>query len=291
MLKEYLTSIADSIRAKLGTSEKINAQSYADKISEVYDVGYAKGAEEGGGGGINPEWTDWRYFSYMNSRNSLVANLKYNDTKNGTTFESMLYMCDSLTEIPPIDVSSGTSFMNMFYNCSAITALPELNTSRGKSFKTTFRGCTSLQYISGSLDTRSSTNFNGAFHTCRALIEISLTDTSKGTDFGAMCYNCDKLETISKLNLTSMTNTKMVNMFYNCTALTNVVFEGTLPITTNITVFSQSPKLTVDSLMSFINALTNTGTATYTVTIGSTNLAKLTDEQKAIATAKNINLA
>lgn len=45
--------------------------------------------------------------------------------------------------------------------------------------------------------------------------------------------------------------------------------------------------------MSFINALSdNTGVATtYTVTIGSANLAKLTEEQKAVATAKNIKLA
>ncbi len=80
-------------------------------------------------------------------------------------------------------------------------------------------------------------------------------------------------------------------MFYNCTALENVTFEGTIPVRGNMSVFSYSNKLTVKSLMSFINALTNmSDTATYTITIGSTNLAKLTEEQIQIATDKRITL-
>ena len=80
-------------------------------------------------------------------------------------------------------------------------------------------------------------------------------------------------------------------MFNGCTALENVTFEGTIPVRGNMSVFSSCPNLTVDSLMSFINALTNmNSSATYTIAIGSTNLAKLTEEQIQIATDKRITL-
>ena len=88
-----------------------------------------------------------------------------------------------------------------------------------------------------------------------------------------------------------MSGTSWSGLFGSCTALENVTFEGTIPVRGNMSVFSSCPKLTVDSLMSFINALTNmNSSATYTITIGSTNLAKLTEEQIQIATDKRITL-
>jgi hypothetical protein len=258
------------------------------KTAEAYDEGYAKGAEEGGG--IDPSWTDWQYFSSGNNRNSLVAKLKYNDTSNGTNFKYMFNNCSELLEIPRIDTSNGTTFAYMFSGCTNLTYIPELKTSKSESFASTFNMCNKLQSIPA-IDTSNSTVFSSAFSRCDVITEIPDIDTSKGTAFSAMFFSCMRLVTIPKLNLSSMKNTNMSNMFASCGSLTNVTFEGVIPITMNVNWFNGCNKLTVDSLMSFINALTNTGTATYTVTIGSTNLAKLTDEQKAIATAKNIKLA
>ena len=198
--------------------------------------------ESGGTSVINPEWTDWRYFSYYDNRNDLVAKLKYSDTANGKDFSNMFYACSSLTTIPQLDTSNGTNFGAMFNGCSALTSTLQLSTSNG-------------------------TNFNGMFSVCTALTTISL------------------------LNMSSMSGTSCINMFYNCTALENVTFEGTIPVRGNMSVFSSCPNLTVDSLMSFINALTNMNSSvTYTITIGSTNLAKLTEEQIQIATDKRITL-
>ena len=51
-------------------------------------------------------------------------------------------------------------------------------------------------------------------------------------------------------------------------------------------------KLTVDSMVGIFNNLKDlTGETAKTLTLGSTNLAKLTDEQKAIAINKNWTLA
>ena len=39
MLKEYLSALANKFRDKLGTTEKINAQDFVDKVDEVYAAG------------------------------------------------------------------------------------------------------------------------------------------------------------------------------------------------------------------------------------------------------------
>ena len=154
----------------------------------------------------------------------------------------------------------------MFSNCNTLTSVPQLNTSNG-------------------------TNFSYMFNYCKALTTIPQLDTSNGTNFTLMFYNCTALTSIPLLNMSSMSSTSWSGMFGSCTALENVTFEGTIPVRGNMSVFSSCPNLTVDSLMSFINALTNmNSSATYTITIGSTNLAKLTEEQIQIATDKRITL-
>lgn len=81
------------------------------------------------------------------------------------------------------------------------------------------------------------------------------------------------------------------NVFNYCSSLKNITFAGTIKLS-GITL-STSTLLTVDSIMSAINALYDysSSSSTYTITFGSTNLAKLTDEQKAVATAKGWTLA
>lgn len=233
-IQELNNRLATNLVSKGVSAE--GTETTTELINKVNDI------ESGGTSVINPEWTDWRYFSYYDNRNDLVAKLKYSDTANGKNFSNMFYACSSLTTIPQLDTSNGTNFGAMFNGCSALTSILQLSTSNG-------------------------TNFNGMFSNCTALTTISL------------------------LNMSSMSGTSCINMFYNCTALKNITFEGTIPVRGNMSVFSSCPNLTVDSLMSFINALTNmSSSATYTITIGSTNLAKLTEEQIQIATDKRITL-
>ena len=178
----------------------------------------------------------------------------------------MFYYCTNLTTIPHLDTSKGTDFGYMFNYCGALTTIPQLDTSNG-------------------------TKFSNMFEYCKKLTTIPQLDTSNGTNFYGMFFFCISLTSIPLLNMSSMSSTDWNNMFYNCTALENVTFEGTIPVRGNMNVFSSCSKLTVESLMSFINALTNmSSSATYTITIGSTNLAKLTEEQIQIATDKRITL-
>lgn len=43
MLREYLSTLANAMRSKLGSTTKINAQDFVDKIGEVYDKGLLEG--------------------------------------------------------------------------------------------------------------------------------------------------------------------------------------------------------------------------------------------------------
>jgi hypothetical protein len=117
-------------------------------------------------------------------------------------------------------------------------------------------------------------------------------DTSQCTTFyQAFCcmYNLKVIDG-TPLDLSSSNDNNMFSLIEN---LEEIRFkEGSIAITTKL---SSSQKLSIDSLLSIINGLKDyredTSGKTYTLTLGATNLAKLTDEQKAIATEKGWTLA
>ena len=75
--------------------------------------------------------------------------------------------------------------------------------------------------------------------------------------------------------------------FYYCTGLTTITGNPNFKVNVD---FSSSTKLTHDSIMVVINGL-QTVTSTQTLKLGSTNLAKLTEADKKIATDKGWTLA
>ena len=79
-------------------------------------------------------------------------------------------------------------------------------------------------------------------------------------------------------------------MFNGCTNLTSVTLGNNFNCS-NLDL-SASTKYSVSTIVAMLTALADrTGQTAYTLTIGTTNLAKLSDEQKAIATDKNWTLA
>lgn len=208
------------------------------------------------------------------------------DLSNGINFQYMFSNCENLTTVSELDTRSGTNFQSMFSNCDNLTTAPQLDTSKGTNFVSMFEYCSNLTTVP-QLDLSNGTNFNQMFYYCRELTAVEL-DTSKGTSFGYMFYRCYKLSTVK---LTSFV--AQANMFESCSALTNLTVTGTITVNaTNALKLSGSSRLTVESLLNVLNALKdNTGGTTYNIQLGSTNLAKLTDEQKAIAINKNYTLS
>ena len=138
--------------------------------------------------------------------------------------------------------------------------------------------------------------FMGAMHSntnvTRVPVEIDWTALTEASDTQQAFYACSSLVHIPKLKVaeTTMYN---ANTFQACSALEELIIEGTIG-QQNFDVH-WSTKLTRDSLLSIISALADykdgTSGTTYTVTLGPTNLAKLTEAEKAIATQKGWTLA
>ena len=122
--------------------------------------------------------------------------------------------------------------------------------------------------------------------------QSQITDTIQPITFqsGASGSNvflsCTKLVTIQLITVTS--DITFSGWFSNCGKLTNITFTQDSQIGNNID-FSESPLLSHDGIINIISVLINT-TTTKTLSLGTTNLAKLTDEEKAVATEKGWTL-
>ena len=127
---------------------------------------------------------------------------------------------------------------------------------------------------------------NYAFANC-----IGLTSVTIGNNVTSIGYStftdCTNLTSVTIPNsVISMT----YSTFMRCRNLENVTFEENFQCSGLD--LSASTKFSVDTMIAMFNALADlTGQQAKTLTIGSTNLAKLSNEQIAIATQKNWTLA
>ena len=211
--------------------------------------------------------------------------IQYSDTSNVTDMSNMFDSCSKLTTIPQIDTSNVTNMSYMFGICSNLTSIPLLNTSKVKSMYNAFYNCYSLTTIP-QLDTSNVTNMNSMFSNCSSLTTIPLLDTSKVTNMSYMFSSCYSLTSIPQLDTSNVTN--MNSMFSNCSRIEEIHM---INMKVNFDIH-YSTKFTREALLEIINNcydLTTLG-KTATLTMGSTNLAKLTEEDKAIATAKGWTL-
>ena len=141
---------------------------------------------------------------------------------------------------------------------------------------------------------RTAVNIGGCFSSCTSLTSLTLPDGfgQNATMFTfnrrvGCFYNCKALESLHLPSGFGQKATNLGNCFYNCTSLTNITGNPNFKVSVN---FSKSTNLTHDSIMVIINGL-QTVTTTQTLTLGSTNLAKLTEADKKIATDKGWTLA
>ena len=170
-----------------------------------------------------------------------------------------IYAYANVTTTPFYQFDSLNSLMSTWQDCRYLTNVPHFNTENVTNFSSTWAGCWSLLTIPP-------LNFKSA------------------TDISQCFSGCHSLTTLPYMNLASVTDT--TNAWSGCDNLTILGGFGAIKTSFDL---SSSPNLTVDSIMNVINqAATVTGK---TMTLGSTNLAKLTDEQKAVATSKGWTLA
>lgn len=153
-----------------------------------------------------------------------------------------------------------TSMSSMLTNSVSFLELPSnLDLSNIVNMGTTFNNAYSLKKVN--MGDAKITTFVNAFSSATSLISL-FVDVS---------------------NVTSASNS-----FSNAYSLVHAYIKG-IGITMSI---SQSARINRDSLIYILNnAQDMTGQATITITLGAVNLAKLTPEEIAISTQKNITLA
>ena len=140
------------------------------------------------------------------------------------------------------------------------------------------------------VDFTKATNINSCFLRCTALTSLTLPE-GFGQNLTAASGIFYKCEAMTSLHLPAgfgqKVKTAFSRTFNGCLSLETITGN---PVFNTSLWLSESPKLTHDSLMVVINGL-QTVTSTQTLTLGSTNLAKLTEADKQIATDKGWTLA
>jgi len=148
-----------------------------------------------------------------------------------------------------------------------------------------------LDNLIGYEDTSDVTSFQYMFYECSSLIRAPDFDTSNGYTFYGMFLGCINLKIVPAYNVgKARTGTISKNrfnfMFEGCESLEEIHMYG-MKYSFDI---SASTQFTESALVEILNNL-GTVTTTQTLTMGADNLAKLTEEEKAIATNKGWTLA
>lgn len=237
------------------------------------------------------------------------------DTSKVTNMNSMFNNCNNLTKIPPIDTSKVDNMNKLFYGCKKLESLPLIDTSNVTNMNSMFYNCNKLTTIP-TIDTSNVTNMNSMFYSCYNLTKIPPLNTSNVTDMFNIFYSCRNITTIPPLNTSKVTNVS--NMFSNCTSLQSIglldfsnvtnlsTFFGYGDITTltdlggfkNLKIdwnenfgLMRCTNLTKQSVLNVINNVydfraNGDSTTTRTIKFHKNSLALLSDDEKAIATAK-----
>jgi len=220
--------------------------------------------------------SDWNTFPTFNSGFTYTYDITQLDDE---VYEYSI-MADSMDNLPTqisfnnksglltveyLNVDNVTNMSNMFYGCNNLTSLDvsNFNTSKVTNMYQMFYGCNDLTSL-----------------------DVSNFDTSKVTDMYAMFASCKNLTSLDVSNFDTSKVTNMRSMFYDCNSLIELDSMQNIPVALDLS----STTLDTTSLLDVIDNL-STVTTTQTLTLGATLLAKLTEEQIAVAVNKGWSVA
>ena len=198
-------------------------------------------------------------------------------------------------DLSSFDTSNVNNMESMFYNSNRLESLnvSNFNTAKVTDMSGMFHGIKPTELDISSFDTSQVTDMNGMFGWCTNIVSLDLShfNTSQVTDMSGMFGWCGKLISLNISNWDMRKVTNVYQMFDATSLIETIVCDGLqLPdIDLSYIALNSCSKLTVDSIVGLLNALPTT-THNYSFQIGQTNLNKLSEEQKAIATNKNWRL-
>ena len=171
------------------------------------------------------------------------------------------YFCSNIESISFKTVPAPSDCRSVFSNCNLLKEIPFMDISM----------CASMEYM---------------FCQCQTITTIPALNTSKVTSIYRTFEYCMKLQSLPELDFSNVTNTTWA--FSDCSSLTDL--GGFVGLKCNLDL-SSSSNITHDSIMDVINKAADATASPKTLTLGSINLPKLSDEEKSMATAKGWTLA
>ncbi len=235
----------------------------------------------GGGGGSSKEAEWWNIRTKNNT-----------DWSNLFTFVNKEYIPQNL------DSSTVKIMYRTFYGATFTDDMTKLNLENVENAESIFDSLAGFfeEFEFKDMNMPNVTNLTNAFGGNTYLTKIGKINCPKCKEFFSTFAFCDNLTTIGEINLTSAvsdaSSTSYTNPLYDifnyCGNITDITFAGTINASLNLE--DAGNNLTHDTLLSAVNALGVT-TKTKTLKLGSSNLSRLSDEEKAIATEKGWTLA
>lgn len=243
-------------------SEKL--ETVAQNVQKVYD----KGVQDGIQSEYDKFWDAFQNYGERTNYNYAFVDVSSFWSKGFTP------------KYPVTILYTYSNYMFAYFNPSPVVDFSEFLKDNNIIIKTTGVSPKFVDYI----PVGDSTFMDG-----RGITHLPKLYVSPNSFYQTFWY-CTNLITIDELYFTDSTNSSSY-VFFGCSKLENIKFSG---------VFKRRgldlhfcTKLTHDSIISLINILYDYSgtTTTNSITLGTTNLGKLTDEQKAIAINKGWTLS
>lgn len=234
------------------------------------------------------------------------------DTSETTSLQKAFVNCTSLQtlDVSNWNVSKVTDFTQIFEETKIRQIdISNWNLSSAYSITAMFWGCTNLTNVDVSkLNTSSIVRFRGVFGGNQKMnfnnIDVSNWNTRNGKEFGVLFKNCHLLTSLDLSNWDLSNATDVSDMFNGCSSLTSLIGNQPLKDDTcalkglriSANMFTNgATNIDRDSLRALINGLADANDqpedSRPTLTLGTTLMVKLTEEDIAIATSKGWSIS
>ena len=262
-LTDFLTDVADAIREKKGTTDKINPQDFSSEIASIQGGGDIWGFDKIG-----------YYLNNVDIQSSIAHSLAKLDSLTPSNLTSNFANDKKIVFAPYIDMSKEKAISRMYYGCTALCFVPQLDLLNATNASYIFYECYALQNVK----IKNSQNVSywiRAFRSCRSLQGVDELDFSNVVD---MTYAFFENEELNFLRVKNLGKSTLVT--YDFSEVTNWGTGG-----------EENRLSLIDSLITYSYDRASNGMATATIKLSANTKALLTDDEIAQITQKGYTIA